>query len=166
MDYLTSLIIWYSFLSPIDPHVAIAVARVESRMNMNMVGPVGEIGMFQIRPEYSKFSKTELMNPHINIIEGLHKLQEAKNRCKHQRDLTWLVCYNVGITGGSRIKNPSKFKYLVKVKKELSEVKSELEGKTNVETSNRVPLRDSTVDRSESIIQRVGRYPGKEGNNH
>lgn len=99
----------------IEPELAVAVARTESSLNPQAVGPFDEIGLFQVRPKYSKFSRSELFNPVLNISEGLRMLAEAKARCKHQIERSWLVCYNAGITGGSRIKNPKQFAYYTKV---------------------------------------------------
>lgn len=103
----------------IDPNLATAVAIQESSLNPRAVGAVGEIGLFQIRPKYSKFSTEELFNPIINITQGLIMLQFAKKYCKHKVDRTWLVCYNLGVTGGLKIKYPKKFDYYKKVMKRL-----------------------------------------------
>lgn len=105
----------------IKPETAVAVARTESSLNPLAIGPVGEVGLFQVRPEYSKFSVEELKNPVINITEGLRILSEAKKRCKHQAERAWLVCYNVGVAGGARIKYPKKFKYYIKVMNRIAD---------------------------------------------
>lgn len=104
----------------INPETAVAVARQESSLNPSAIGPVGEVGLFQVRPEFSKFTAEELKNPVINITEGLRILSEAKKRCKHQIDKTWLTCYNLGITGASRIKYPKKFPYYINVMNKLA----------------------------------------------
>jgi len=107
----------------VKPELAVAIAKVESSLNPNAVGAIGEIGLFQIRPKYSKFTSSELFNIPTNIIEGLRMLRFAKKHCKHKIDYTWVTCYNAGLTGGSRIENPKEFDYYKKVMKRLSEDK-------------------------------------------
>lgn len=112
---ILSLILSASPHFNINPNLAVAVAKQESSLNPKAVGDVGEIGLFQIRPRYSKFTREELFNPIVNIVEGLRMLSFAKKHCKHQLDFTWIVCYNLGVSGGSKIKHPKKFEYYIKV---------------------------------------------------
>lgn len=99
----------------LDPNLAVAVAKQESSLRHDVVGSVGEVGLFQVRPEYSKFSRQELFNPVVNITEGLRMLSQAKKYCKHQSDNAWIICYNLGITGGAKVKYPKRFEYYKKV---------------------------------------------------
>lgn len=103
----------------IDPNIAVAVSKQESSLNPNAIGTLNEVGLFQVRPKYSKFTAKELLNVQINITEGLRMLKFAKDHCVHQKDYTWIVCYNAGLTGGSRIKNPKEFNYYKKVMSRL-----------------------------------------------
>ena len=116
---IASLILAAAVHFNISPELALSVALQESSLNPQAVGPVGEVGLFQVRPRYSKFSRSELFNPIINITEGLRMLKFAKTHCKHQKDYTWIVCYNLGVTGGNRIKYPKKFEYYKKVMKRM-----------------------------------------------
>lgn len=120
-EMIISLIIATAPHFGVKPETAIAVARVESNLNPNAVGPVGEVGIFQVRPEFSKYTAEELKNPAINTLEGLRILSESKKRCKHQLDRTWLNCYNLGVTGGARIKHPKLFPYYLKVMNRIAE---------------------------------------------
>lgn len=104
----------------IDPQLAVSVAKTESSLNPDAIGPFNEVGLFQVRPEYSKFSAEELRNPVINISEGLRILSEAKKRCKHKVAKTFIVCFNRGVTGGARVENPHKDKYYIKVMERLN----------------------------------------------
>lgn len=113
---ISSMILSIAMQMSMDPMLVLSVVQVESNLNPNMTGKFGEVGLMQIRPEYSKLSKIQLLNPKQNIKEGIIKLKEARKHCKHQVDDTWLVCYNVGITGGSKIKHPKLFPYYKKVK--------------------------------------------------
>lgn len=118
---IISLIVSMSPHFGIKPETAIAVAKVESSLNAEAIGSFGEVGLFQIRPEYSKYTAEELKNPAINVLEGLRILSEAKSRCKHQEGKTWLNCYNLGITGGARIKHPKLYPYYLKVMNRLAD---------------------------------------------
>ena len=116
---ITSLILSMAPFFEIDPSVALAVAKQESSLRPNVIGPVGEVGLFQIRPKYSKYTAEELKNPVINITEGLRFMQNAKKHCKSKVDFTWINCYNLGVTGGSKLKYPKKFEYYQKVMSRL-----------------------------------------------
>lgn len=116
---LISLIMQMSPYFDIPPELAVAIATQESSLNPKAVGSVGEVGLFQIRPKYSKFSRNELFNPVINTLEGMRFLQHAKKNCKHQLDSSWIICYNLGVRGASKIKKPKKFDYYIKVMERL-----------------------------------------------
>lgn len=118
---LITFIQFYATQFNIDPKVAIAVAEVESAFKIDAIGGVGEVGLFQIRPEFSVVDEKELLNPIVNIIIGIRKLRKAKNECVHQVNLTWLICYNVGITGAKRIQYPELHPYVLKVRSKLNE---------------------------------------------
>lgn len=126
MISIMSLITYYSMVMNFDPAISLAVARQETNFNNAVIGDVGEIGVFQIRGEFiENYSKEELRNPEINIKVGIKLLKKAKKYCKYKRNLDWLVCYNAGINGGSKIKHPDKFKYVVNVTKYYKEFKNE-----------------------------------------
>lgn len=116
---IASLILAAAVHFNISPELALGIAKQESSLNPRAIGPVGEIGLMQIRPRYSKFSRNELFNPIINIVEGLRMLSFAKKYCKHQKDYTWIVCYNAGVSGGSKIDNPKEFEYYKKVMRRM-----------------------------------------------
>lgn len=127
---MSTAIIVYSIIlnaiySDIDPNLALAVAQVESRFNPNAVGGLGEQGLFQIMPEYSGYTKEQLKDPVINIREGMRMLKYAKKHCRHKEDKTWIVCYNAGVGGGSKLNHPKKFKYYVEVMKVKKQFKSQ-----------------------------------------
>jgi soluble lytic murein transglycosylase-like protein len=107
----------------IDPNLAAAVIQTESSFRPHVVGPVGEVGLFQVRPEFSPYTAEELFDPEINVKEGLRILSEAKKRCPHQGDKKFVICFNVGITGSRKIQNPQEFKYYQKVYAQYLEFK-------------------------------------------
>jgi hypothetical protein len=114
---IIKLIIYYSHLNGINPNVALAVAEHESNFNPNAIGALLEIGIFQIRPEFSKLSKAELKKPEKNIKEGIRLLKVARDKCIHQKKNEWLVCYNYGQTNALRVKHPELWPYVTKVNK-------------------------------------------------
>src|SRR4051812_38991367 len=99
----------------IDPDLVHAVIKHESNYNPNVIGLVGEIGLMQIRPEYSKLTVKDLFNPCKNIKEGVSILKRALQNCKHQADNTWIICYNLGVTGAEKIRYPQLHSYYKKV---------------------------------------------------
>jgi soluble lytic murein transglycosylase-like protein len=113
-----SWILYYSALYGVDPLISQAIVQVESNGNPDMIGELGEVGLMQIMETSSKYSKKDLLNPKINIKEGIHILKLMKNGCKHQIDFQWVICYNKGIRGGGLIKYPDKDSYYSKVKKQ------------------------------------------------
>lgn len=105
----------------VDGKVAVAVARVESNFNINAIGAAGEIGLFQVKPEYVKeYTKKQLSDPFVNIYVGLQKLKYAQDNCIHQKSIEYLVCYNYGEANAKKIKYPHKFPYVTKVRKEMN----------------------------------------------
>lgn len=118
---IISLIVSYSNFLGFDPNVAVAVATVESRLNPMAVGTKGEIGLFQVMPQFVKgFNKSQLFDVRTNIIVGITKLKEEQLKCRHKENIDYLVCYNYGRTNASKVKHPAVFPYVIKVQKELN----------------------------------------------
>lgn len=130
---IVQLIITYSLNMGIDPSVALAIAKTESNFNPTAIGQVGEVGLFQVRPEYSKYSTKALMNPTTNIKEGLRILKNAQEKCNHRVNNTWVVCYNTGIAYAKRIKYPMLFPYYKKVMYAKKQMNKEIESKIIIE---------------------------------
>lgn len=116
---IASLILAAAVHFDISPNLALAIAKQESSLNPSAIGSVGEVGLFQVRPKYSKFTAKELLNVQINITEGLRMLKFAKKYCKHQVDFTWIICYNRGVTGGSKVRKPEEDEYYIKVMRRM-----------------------------------------------
>lgn len=105
-------------LSPeygIDPKVAMSIATVESNISHNAVGSAGELGAFQLLPSaFPKMTKHQLLDPKNHVRTALKHLKFMKDQCHHCDDYTWVVAYNTGLRGSTRIQYPKKFKYYKK----------------------------------------------------
>lgn len=73
--------------------VAIAVGKVESSLRQSAIGPFGEIGVFQIRPEFTDANIYDLKE---NIKEGVRQLAYWMQHCPVKHDVAWVNCYNAG----------------------------------------------------------------------
>lgn len=93
----------------VHPKVAIAVGKVESGLNMKARGPFGEIGIFQIRPEYTT---ANIYNLKGNIKEGVRQLAYWQQHCPVKDSISWVSCYN---QGSRKPKHPMLFPYVKKV---------------------------------------------------
>lgn len=121
---IMNLITYYALMTGVDAKLALSVAKVESNYNQSVIGSHKEIGIFQILPSTVKNPK-QLKNIHYNIQTGIDRLKEVKEKCKHKNQNDFVVCYNAGIYGGSKIKNPRKFNYVVKVNKQYNLLKKD-----------------------------------------
>ena len=116
---LASCVIFYSFLAGISPDITNAVIQVESKGNPFAVGKLDDSGLMQIRHKLVPETLQQLFHSCTNIKRGVALLKQAREKCKHKLDNTWLVCYNAGLKGGSRIRHASTFIYYKKVMSEL-----------------------------------------------
>ena len=123
---IAALITFYAKILNFDPSIALAVAKVESSLNPAAVGGQGEIGLFQLKPQFVLgVSKRDLFNPHANAIAGIQRLKEEKEKCSHKAKLNYLVCYNYGRTNAKKVKSPETFPYVIKVTREYNKLKKE-----------------------------------------
>jgi soluble lytic murein transglycosylase-like protein len=115
MSYFLVLIQFIAVIEGVDPTLATAVAYTESSLRPDVTGPVGEVGLFQVRPEFSLIPKPLLRRPSVNVTEGLRKLKNAKRRCKYGLNKQYVICYNTGVSGGYRVSSPTEHPYYLKV---------------------------------------------------
>jgi soluble lytic murein transglycosylase-like protein len=94
----------------VDPSLALAIAQVESRMDDSLVGDLGEVGLFQLRPEFHPVVKGATDH---NIDLAVKYLAALKSRCRSYGD-AYFVCYNYGTA--RKLKYPKLFPYYKKVK--------------------------------------------------
>jgi soluble lytic murein transglycosylase-like protein len=114
MKLIKILVFKYSTMFNIDPHLALSVIQVESNFDPYTIGTLGEIGLFQIRPEFVTIASKDLFDVETNIRTGISLLAKKKKHCSHKE---FIVCYNAGIEGAKKIKNPKEFPYYKKVMK-------------------------------------------------
>jgi hypothetical protein len=142
MNHLVmQLITTYSMIYGVDPTLAAAVISHESKFNTEAVGDLGELGLMQLRPEFFSAgckgrvgAKTapnavpcgkELFRPEVNIRVGIRNLARLQKACKHKSNGTYIVCHNLGVVGGGRIKDPKKFVYYTKVMAEYAKIEKQ-----------------------------------------
>jgi soluble lytic murein transglycosylase-like protein len=77
----------------IEPRLILAIIEVESSGNPMAQGPLGEIGLMQVRPEFSPGVSFE---PENNIEHGARMIAILRTQCKFQAGKTWVVCFNKG----------------------------------------------------------------------
>jgi soluble lytic murein transglycosylase-like protein len=100
----------------INPDLAIAIAKVESGLNPKKIGKVGEIGLFQLRPEFHKIGTQKQ-----NIRTAMRYLKYLKGYCGPTYKEAYFICYNVG-PSYKRILFPKRFKYYIAVMSEMNRV--------------------------------------------
>lgn len=116
MSIIDSCILYAALTYNIPEKVIGAIIEVESKFNARAIGPVGEIGLMQVRPEYSSISRKKLFDPCTNVFEGTRKLAEAREQCNNLIEDTYVVCYNLGVAAGRRVRYPKLFPYYKKYK--------------------------------------------------
>lgn len=100
----------------IEPDLAVAIAVVESGLNPNAVGDAGEIGLFQLRPEYHRVKPGDVKN---NIDVAMKYLGYLKSVCGPKYRDAWIICYNLGPNYPRDIQHPNRFPYYIKVKRKI-----------------------------------------------
>jgi soluble lytic murein transglycosylase-like protein len=93
----------------INPKLALAIAKVESGLNPQMIGSLGEVGVFQLRPEYHEVIVGDVKQ---NIDVAMNYLEKLKHQCSSYGD-AFFVCYNYGPT--RILKHPRLFPYYKRV---------------------------------------------------
>lgn len=91
-----------------DPLLLQAIAKVESSFNPKARGKIGEIGLFQIRPEYHP------IRPEMNVREQTRVAIKLLKALKVECGKKFLQCWNMGPARTAQ-KNFNKTKYETKV---------------------------------------------------
>jgi soluble lytic murein transglycosylase-like protein len=113
---IVKMIIFYSQLYHVDQNIALAVARQESNYNPNIISETNDVGVFQLNVRsFPQYSINQLKDPKINIPEGIKYLAKMKKECKYNKDLEWLVCYNLGPERSKTLRYPALWPYTRKI---------------------------------------------------
>lgn len=126
----TMLLVWISFFSneyKMDPVLVEAIVRTESSYNSQAIGPIGEIGLMQMRHEYLDNPK-KYLDPYENLKEGVKRLAELK-RLENELGPFWYTAWNLGPTGAKRYNNKKglyKHPYSKKVLANYIKIKKEI----------------------------------------
>lgn len=127
---IISLILQWSAFYSMDPYLVAAVVQTESSWDGSKIGDVGEVGLMQVRPTTAGIPAKKLKEANLNIFHGIKYLRYAKDKCKHQKNDTFVVCYNRGILGGRKMKSkPFNDDYYKKVMAARVEIKNQLDAK-------------------------------------
>lgn len=98
----------------VDPLLALSIADVESKLNPNAVGSLGEIGVFQLRPSFHSVVKG---NERHNIDVATKYLAKLKVTC-NSYGKAYFVCFNYGPV--RHLNHPTLFPYYRKVSAALA----------------------------------------------
>lgn len=124
MAQIVALIIKLSASSQLDVSTVLAVAQVESNFNIKAQSPGGDLGLFQLNPKaFPKYTKKQLLNPETNVRLGIAHLAEMKKSCPFRSESDFVVCFNVGAFGATKIKHPKLWPYRIKVDKMIRSLK-------------------------------------------
>ena len=96
----------------VDPATALAIAQVESSFNPKAVGKIGEVGLFQFRPDMFDVHQSRTLEKQIKM--AMIHFADLKKRCGKE---VWVVCHNRGVVGTKRLTNPKLTDYYKKVAK-------------------------------------------------
>jgi len=85
----------------IDPHIVAALIMAESGGDVAAISYKGAVGLMQVIPLAGRPSRSELLNPYVNLRAGCEVLREYLDY--HDGDYRLaLASYNLGILGLSR----------------------------------------------------------------
>lgn len=97
----------------VDPMMITAIVSGESSFNPNAIGPVGELGLMQLRPRTGQWiaektglpwkGKWALKDPLYNIQLGSAYLGYLKKKYSPKEGLLYLAAYNMGETSLMRL---------------------------------------------------------------
>ncbi len=102
----------------LDPNLAVAIAKTESRLNDKAIGRHGELGLFQLKPQFHKVVKGDVRK---NIRTAVRYLKVVRGICEPKYKDAWIVCYNVGPNAAS-LRYPKLFPYYIRVMREMNQL--------------------------------------------
>jgi hypothetical protein len=101
----------------VDPVLALAVAKVESNFDPMAIGAIGEVGIFQLRPEFFDIEHGDVKG---NIELGVANLKRVQALCGPKYGDAFYVCHNTGTN--KKLVEPRKAPYFQKVERAKREM--------------------------------------------
>jgi len=96
----------------VDTKLMLAMAQVESNYNTKAQGSRGEVGLFQLRPEF--FGDAASTDARVNSKAAARYLILLKKKCAAYGK-AWFVCFNTGPNRKAKLKQPLQFVYYKRV---------------------------------------------------
>jgi len=109
--YVLEIIREYAKENGLQYCLVYAIMMVESNGNPHVIGGLGEIGLFQLRPEF--FIEGASFNVVENTRVATNYLKKIKRLRRKQFPKSWFVFYNHGPY--AKLRAPSKTEYYKKV---------------------------------------------------
>jgi hypothetical protein len=114
MIYLTIALL--SSLYGVDSDLAIKLAKIESNFNPKAMSKTKDGGLFQLNTRYHKFHNPNwIFDIEINSHRAMKTLANLKTKCNLKFKNHFVLCYNMGTRGASKLKNPNNQTYIKKL---------------------------------------------------
>lgn len=114
----------------LDPILIYSIIAIESRYQVKAIGSShGERGLMQLKPKYHGQVPLDIKN---NLKVGIKYLASMYRACYIKLGPAWPICYNTG--PGIKLKNPTRFKYYVKVTEEYGKIKENLQSRPSLQS--------------------------------
>lgn len=120
-EVVAAALLTASLETGVDHDLLQAIAVVESGRNPRAVGALGEVGLFQLRPEY--FGAAASPDPAVNATAAAKYLARIRTRCERVYGRAWFVCFNTGPNRSVKLKEPKQFAYYKKVMAAKAKIK-------------------------------------------
>lgn len=105
-----------SILHGIEPKLSIQMAKVESNFNPKAFSHTKDGGLFQLNTRFYKFHNPEwIFDPYINTYKAIQTITKLKEKCRFKLNNQFVLCYNMGVKGASKLKHPENQTYLKKL---------------------------------------------------
>lgn len=111
-----------------DPYNIAAIAFVESSLNYQAIGEMGELGVFQLRPEFY-FKEHQIIDLQTYFKTAFDLLELKRDKCGKA---LLPACWNIGITKALKlgVDKANKGVYTNKVRRAREEIKKACESKS------------------------------------
>jgi Transglycosylase SLT domain len=117
---MAQLILATAPLYGVQPEMALAIAFKESSLNPMAVGKLGEIGLFQMRPQmYPQIANA--LTPRDQVHAALKLMAEKRRICG---DALLPTCWNYGTVGMKRLTFPYHTVYAIEIRRIMHETNS------------------------------------------